>query len=197
MPYNPDLQAYEFRTTSERLHQDRLRRLQRMTELDEARQQAGLPSRFGDTGGTTTTTTGRPTLPELPEFELPEYEESEVASLAQKIAAPKVRRLRETTRAAIATRGPGYENPNIRRMTVRQALQGYGTGLESIISGARSAAVSEYGQQYAPRVAAAQLTYQTQVGAKMAEYGNLWKEYLQELAQTGGETAGERYLRNI
>lgn len=124
------------------------------------------------------TAEGRPSVPDIPEFELPEYDETKVAGLAQKIAAPRVRTLRETTREAISRRGPGYENPNIRRMTVRQALKGYGTGLESLISGARKGAVSEYGQQYGAAVNAAQMNYQTKVSTTMAQYQNLWKEYL-------------------
>ena len=166
MPINPQLVKYGLESTAQRM---------------------GLPTAksrgiTGVTGQGTTTefvpTGERPVLPDIPEFEVPEYDETKVAGLAQKIAAPRARRLRETTRAAITRRGPGYENPNVRRMTVRAALQGYGTGLEGIISGARRGAVSEYGQQYGAEVSAAQLNFQTKVSTTMQQYSNLWSEYL-------------------
>lgn len=182
MPISSGLQRWGLEQASERLHQERMRRRERAAEL---RGDTGVGATGVDTGAP-----GRPELPDIPEFQLPEYEEEEVAAIAQKIAGPQVRRLRETTRAAITRRGPGYENPNIRRMTVRQALQGYGTGLEGIISGARRGAVAEYAQQYAPRVQAAQTTWQARVQASMAQYGNLWGEYMTNLRAQLAEEAG-------
>jgi len=140
-------------------------------------------ARFGETTGTTGGTGSvsdgsRSALPSIPEFEAPEYDTSKVAAKAQKIAAPRVRQLRETVRAAQAQ---PYENPNVKRMTVGQALQGYGTGLESVMAGARRGAVAEYGQEYGKEFTAAQMNFQTQVQTQMAQYGNLWTEYLTNL----------------
>lgn len=183
MPISTQLVSYGLEQASERLHQQRMRRRGRQRELR------------GEAVGAAADVTGRPELPEIPEFQPPEYEEREVAQIAQRIAGPQVRRLRETTRAAITRRGPGYENPNVRRMTVRQALQGYGTGLEGIISGARRGAVAEYAQQYGPRVEAARMTYQARVQASMAQYGNLWSEYLTRLKSELAEGTTGQGLR--
>lgn len=193
------------RRAAEEGHQDRLRRIQRTFEYRQA-----VDRLFGNVGtegygtgapgvgaGGAMGAGGRPALPDLPEFELPEYEEGEVARLTQKAAAPRVRTLREATRAATTRRGAGYENPNVRRMTVRQALQGYGTGLEGIISGARRGAVAEYGQRYGAEVGAAQLNFQTRVSALMQQYGNLWKEYLGGGVDDPSAPSAEDYLSRV
>jgi len=86
---------------------------------------------------------------EAPELNLPEYDDREVSSLAQKKAAPGVRRLRNVTQQALSS---SHENPNVQRMTVRDALAGYGTGLESVMAGAERSAAGQYGQQYAASV---------------------------------------------
>ncbi len=175
MPINQRLVSYGLRQASESLHQDKLRRRQR-------REESGVMS-----GTSTATGTGeRPEAPELPKFTAPEYDESKVAAKTQKIAAPKVRQLREAVRSVQAT---PFENPNVKRMTVGQALQGYGTGLESVMAGARRGAVAEYSQEYGKEFTEAQMNFQTEVRGQMAQYGNLWSEYLQQL-KAGPTAAG-------
>jgi hypothetical protein len=92
-------------------------------------------------------TTGQ--VPAVPTLNVPEYDEDKVSALTQKRAAPGIRKLREATRSAMSET---YDNPNVKRMTVRDALAGYGTGLESVMAGAGQAATQEYGQQYAASV---------------------------------------------
>jgi len=96
-----------------------------------------------------------------PELNLPEYDEDKVSSLTQKRAAPGVRRLREATRSAMSET---YDNPNVKRMTVRDALSGYGTGLENVMAGAGRSATQEYGQQYAASVNAEMTRFKAAVG---------------------------------
>ena len=84
-----------------------------------------------------------------PELNLPEYDEDKVSTLTQKRAAPGIRRLREATRSAMSET---YDNPNVKKMTVKDALAGYGTGLENVMAGAGRTATQEYGQQYAASV---------------------------------------------
>jgi len=100
---------------------------------------------------------GMPAAGEIPTLNLPEYDEDKVSSLTQKRAAPGVKRLREVTRAAA---NETYDNPNVKKMTVRDALAGYGTGLENVMAGAGKAATQEYGQQFAASVNAEMTRFQ-------------------------------------
>ena len=128
---------------------------------------------------TTVTTPQRqgsaPSMPNLPEYNAPEYDERKVDALAQKKAAPELNRLRQLTQQAMAKT---YENPNVQRMTVRQALAGYGTGLGGIMAGAQSAATNEYGKVYSATVQAALTNYQANVNATMQHYNNLFQDYM-------------------
>jgi hypothetical protein len=40
-----------------------------------------------------------------------------------------------------------YENPNVKSMTMRQALSGYGQGLEGIMGGAYKEGRAQYGEE--------------------------------------------------
>lgn len=100
---------------------------------------------------------GMPGTGEVPTLNLPEYDEEKVSGLTQKRAAPGVRKLREATRSAMSET---YDNPNVKKMTVRDALAGYGTGLENVMAGANRAATQEYGQQYAANVGAEMARFQ-------------------------------------
>ncbi len=198
MPISQQLETYGLRQASRRLAGGRAQQYQIASErtgskgLGEVAK--SLFAKAGDvapisTAGAATGTSGvsvgdRPELPELPKFKAPEYDESKVAAKTQKIAAPRVRQLREAVRTVQAT---PFENPNVKRMTISQALQGYGTGLESVMAGARRGAVAEYGQEYKGEFTEAQMNFQTDVSAQMAQYGNLWTEFLTELkGKVGG-----------
>lgn len=104
---------------------------------------------------------------EVPTFTAPEYDKSEVAKRAQKYAAPGVRKLRTAVQSATAR---GYDNPNVRRMTLRDALAGYGEGLENVMSGAQKTASAEYAQEYAYKYKEAGMNYQTAVQAVRDKY---------------------------
>lgn len=101
-----------------------------------------------------------PTMADIPEFEAPEYDEAEISRLTQKRAAPGVRRLRGAVQMAM---GGVYESPQIRRMTLRQALAGYGMGLESVMGGAGREAAGEYERRYGKEFAAERMEWQANV----------------------------------
>lgn len=125
----------------------------------------------GPTGGYMTP----PAMGPMPEFKLPLWDEKKIESKAQRAAGPGLRELRKGMREA---QGRYYENPNVRRMTLRDAMAGYGMGLEKVMGGARREATAEYGAEYAPQVAKAQAEYGGQVSTMMAQYQNAWREYL-------------------
>ena len=196
MPINQQLVTYGLRQSSQRLKGARAQQYQIASERTgseglgdvakslSARAGESAPISTGTAGTSSVSVGDRPGLPVLPEFKAPEYDEGKVAAKAQKIAAPRVRQLRESVRAVQTT---PFENPNVKRMTISQALQGYGTGLESVMAGARRGAVAEYGQEYKDEFTEAQINFQTDVSAQMAQYGNLWTEFLTELkGKVGG-----------
>ena len=124
-----------------------------------------------------------PTMPEAPKFELPPWDESKIESKAQRAAGPGLRELRKGMREA---QGRYYENPNVRRMTLRDAMAGYGMGLEKVLGGARREAAAEYAAEYAPKMAKATAEYGGQMNTMMAQYQAAWKEYLTRMQTVSG-----------
>jgi hypothetical protein len=112
-------------------------------------------------------TLDEPEYGELPTFEAPQYDRGEISKRAQKYAAPGVRKLRRAVQTATSR---GFENPNVRRMTLRDALAGYGEGLENVMSGAQKTAASEYAQEYAYKYKEAGMNYQSAVQAVRDKY---------------------------
>lgn len=177
---NTSLQAFELA--------DRSRRMNLPTANSK-----GVQAALGSSSGTGSSETSRsettstweapsgPT-PERPtmQFNAPEYSDSEVAKLRQRHAGPNIRRLRDVTLQSI---GQNFENPNVRRTTVRQALQGYGSGLGQILASAQGSAVSQYGQKYQTKYNEAAANFNAESEAKMTEYQNLWKLYAQKGTQ--------------
>ncbi len=103
-----------------------------------------------------------PEMGELPTYERPEWDEGEITRLAQVRGAAGVRNLREAVQSVSRQRA---ENPNVQRMTLRDALKGYGEGLEAVMSGATQEARGEYGQRYAYEAQERQINYTTAVQA--------------------------------
>lgn len=101
-------------------------------------------------------------------FVAPERDENRLRSLRQKAAGSGVRKLRNMTQAAItSTRGLPAQ---VRRMTLREALRGYGEGISDVMSDASKEAQSEYNQEYAQEYNEAAMNYQGQVAASQANY---------------------------
>ena len=116
-----------------------------------------------------------PTMGPMPEFKLPTWDESKISAKAQRAAGPGLRELRKGMQEA---QGRYYENPNVRRMTLRDAMAGYGMGLEKVMGGARREATGEYAAEFAPQMTKATAEYQGQVQTTLSQYQNAWKEYL-------------------
>jgi hypothetical protein len=121
-------------------------------------------------------TVNLPGMPDLPEFQAPkmgdipdyvalEWSEEEIDALTQKKAASGIRTLRDAVQTSMATVRQSSDNPNAQRLTLKAALAGYGTGLESVMSGASTAATQEYSQKYSIKAQEAQINHQTAVQA--------------------------------
>ena len=134
-----------------------------------------VPGQTWGAGGPTGSFMTAPVMGSMPTFNLPTWDESKIAAKTQRAAGPGLRELRKGMQEA---QGRYYENPNVRRMTLRDAMAGYGMGLEKVMGGARQQATSEYAAEYGPQVAKAQAEYGGQVQSTLSQYRNAWNEYL-------------------
>jgi len=138
---------------------------------------------FGTTPATTSSQTVsqtyKPTGPaptfERQVFEAPEFDEREVAAETQRLQAPSIRKLR---RQLQQTQTQRFVNPNVRRMTTRAALAGFGAGLESIQTGARREARQTVQQKYARKLDVAKTQFGADVDFAKQAYQRAWDLYL-------------------
>jgi len=149
--------------------------------------------RLSPTGKTSVMTPSYPGLPpqlgQVPEFTAPEYQapditapgfnppgysEAEVRRLTHRAAAPGVRKLRQAVQMAMSRQ---YENPNVKSMTLRQALAGYGLGLEGVMAGASQQGRAEYGEKYGREFAGAQTRYGGEMQKYLSEFGAAQQRY--------------------
>lgn len=102
---------------------------------------------------------------ELPTYTAPTWDESEISSLTQQRAAPGLRAMRQQMNRAS---GASYDNPNAKRMTLRDALAGYGTGIANVLGTAGTEATNEYGEKYARESTNKQAEYTSQANQASA-----------------------------
>lgn len=124
-----------------------------------------------------------PELGDMEPFEAPEWDTRKIARKTQVKAAPGVRKLRSAMQRVGARR---FENPNVGAMTLREALGGYGLGLQGVMAGAESAAQAEYGREYQQQYQAKAMGYQANLQRQMAEYQTAYQAYLK-----GGTTTAK------
>lgn len=154
---------------------------------------------FGDFGGKSTTSSRRgggvstayqtwqPSGPvptyEAGTFEAPEYDERAIAAGQQRFAAPGLRRLR---REIATTQAQTYENPNVKAMTIREALQGYGSGVEQTLAGAYRTASADYERQHRAEVEERMINFRAQEEAKQKTF----QAALESWSKTGTSVRG-------
>lgn len=131
----------------------------------------GSPAGSGGGGAASygTATIRKTVLPEgeaWPTFQGPKWDEQAIRAKARKVTAPLIAEMGMKVQQAMSRY---YENPNVRRMVLRDTLAGYGIGIGRAIAQGESAARSEYG----------------------AEYGREWNE-----AMTNYNMAKEKLLAN-
>jgi len=137
---------------------------------------------MGSTSESSVTFEGEaPKAPKVAKLELPKFDKRAVRALTQKHAAPAMRKLSEGLQTALNVQS---DNPNVRRMTLREALQGYGTGLEQAMSGAGTQARQEHQQELEQTGREAQMNWQAQNQAAMQAYNNAFQKYLASATRT-------------
>ena len=114
-----------------------------------------------------------------PEFKAPEQDENRLRSLKQQAASSGIRKLRRHTDMAIlSTRGMPHQ---ARKMTLREALAGYGEGMSGVMNAAGREGRAEYNQEYQRqynetmtnyqgRAMESQTNFQTKVSQAQAQY---------------------------
>jgi hypothetical protein len=118
----------------------------------------------------------------MPTFAAPTRDEGRIKELTQQKSAAGLRAMRAQIQKAM---GQGYRNENVKRMTLRDALAGYGQGIESVMGGAQTAAGSEYNTEYATAYDTAGKNWQTAYQSKMQDWQNKVNDYFK---QYGTET---------
>jgi hypothetical protein len=88
--------------------------------------------------------------------------------------------------------GGVYDNPNVKAMTLRQALQGYGAGLESVTGGALGTAAGMYNQEYSPQVDAVMQANRLASQERENRYNRSFQAWLKT-----GQTAGSTNARGL
>ena len=133
----------------------------------------------GDTVQTSSWTPSgtEPSLPKLPTPTIPQLDRREIRAETQREAGGQIRRLRDITARAVGQR---FDNPNVRRMTLRDALQGYGSGLSSILTGARRTAIQTELPEYQANVEGALRTHEANVQSLMNQYQARWNMFLRQ-----------------
>jgi len=112
--------------------------------------------------------------PGFGEFDAPEYDRKRVSALAQKHGAPDRRLLRENISQVMAQ---DFENPNVRRTVLRDALTGYGRGLGQLSQAAYASAVKEYQGEYDRQWKETHANWLAEQEKAKAEYQRIWDEY--------------------
>jgi hypothetical protein len=108
-----------------------------------------------------------PTYTAPSEYTAPVYDESRITDLTQTSSAGAIRGLRSAMQRVA---GGSYANPNVRRMTLREALAGYGQGLQSAISAASETARKLYNTEYETKAEEKKINYNTAAQASQAQY---------------------------
>jgi hypothetical protein len=124
----------------------------------------------------------QPELPVmLPPPAAPTYDEQRVHVLGQQVAAPGIRALRNKLNQVA---NQSFQNPNVKRVTLRDALSGYGQGLESVMAGAQRQGQAMYQSEYDAQAKNLQQQAQhtSQINqSRLTHYQNLWNQYLQSM----------------
>jgi hypothetical protein len=107
-----------------------------------------------------------PSFKNLPAYNAPKWNEGEIDTLTQKRAAPGLRDLRQQVQRVTGRR---YDNPQVGRMTLREALQGYGSGVSKVMGSASETASNEYSQKFGRESQNAQNEYASNVAQTSAE----------------------------
>lgn len=116
-----------------------------------------------------------PTL-EYEKFNAPVRDERRIGSLRTRATSPGIRELRRGTQMNI--QGTSGLDPAMRRLTLKDALQGYGSGLSKIMSTGDQIARRQYEDEYSDLYNESVMNYKTGIEKSTAEYNARLKRLL-------------------
>lgn len=155
-----------------------------------------VSSRAGGVGWSKGVGPGWRGLPGGPSLNIPAYDYKKVEALGQRFAAPGIRNLRN---AVQQTQQGYYENPNVKSQTLRDALAGYGQGLEDVVAGATKTGAGIYGQEYGAGVNAEMARFQAAEQRALQSERLAAEERMQRdrLNNSNYQRAYDQYLRRL
>lgn len=140
---------------------------------------------MGTTTGTSTMMPVAPNIP-LPTLTLPEWNEGRIRELRRRYMAP-VRSLRQGLRRTLASM-PSATNVAVAREMGRGAVEGFGTGVSTISTGAGREALGEYRAERAEEISAAQMNFQAAMQDYLARFGRTTTTAGTTMTQTRTQT---------
>jgi len=151
-----------------------------------------------NSGGTRVTnlrpTMAMPEMTDVPSLVLPKIDKRRIAALQQTHAAPGIRMAREALQANM---NEASDNPNVRRLTLREALQGYGAGIENVMSGAARTAQAEHGQEVELAGQEAMANWKMKQERAMADYNAKMQAYLRTMETVQTDSPNEAAANTI
>lgn len=143
---------------------------------------SGANTTIGNSTSTSTVTFNgkQPVLGDAPVYTAPEYDRGEIDKISQRISSPYIRNLRQAAELALSRRS---DNPNINKLTLREALGSYGQGLERVLSGAASQATNEYNTEYGMKVDESKTNYGANVEKWRTSFNAAWEKYMSSVTQ--------------
>lgn len=120
-----------------------------------------------------------PTL-EYGTFTAPTRDQNRIGALRSRASGAGLRDLRRQTQQAI--QGTSGMDATMRRMTLKDALMGYGSGVSKIMGQADRIAQSQYENEYGDKYKESIMNYQTGINKANVEY----QAELQKLARNAG-----------
>jgi hypothetical protein len=125
--------------------------------------------------------------PDMPEYNAPAYappgEDPDAYGKARSEAmGPGLRALREGTSEAISS-AQSLDNPNARGQFIKQALQGYGQGLESVAAGAGKEARQVAGDKRKEQLDTYRIQHSVQTDTYLQNYQNQINTIAADFAQ--------------
>lgn len=133
-----------------------------------------------------------PEMGALPEYKAPEMDRARISELAELGMGAPMGRLKQGLNAALIE-SRYSTNPNIRNLSRKSALAGYGSGIADIRAGAQREGMAGYMPEFQAAQAKAGAEYGAGVGQTMSQYqagvSQAGREYAAGAGQVGAEYA--------
>lgn len=139
---------------------------------------------------------GIPAAPTPAPYFAPSPDLGRIQFLTQQAGAPGVRKLRMGLLRALQE-GRRAENPNVQAMLAREAIAGYGEGLESVMGGARREGMGLYAPEFAAMGEEGRMNWLAQKEKEYADYLATLAQYKEEKRISDIEAAEKKERKRL